>query len=422
MRFFNKIFFLLIPLFSGLLVQGQDVEYARDCLEKLTSKSFHGRGYVKGGDLKAAKFISKEFQKNNLKHFTETYYQSYDFPINTFPGKVKVTLGENKLIAGEDYVIGCSNKSTNETFNLVYVPDSITSDSSFLDYIFKAKLTNIDVVVTSASLRGIYGMALEGIRGVIVKTDKPWWHVSRSTILSNTFWLKVKSNQFDTEPNSISVKFENEFVNSHSTQNVIAYVEGKKFPKKYFIFTAHYDHLGMMGNKVYFPGANDNASGTSMLLDLARHFSLEENQPDYSIVFMAFSGEEAGLHGSRFNAENPLFPLENIELLINLDMVGSGSDGITVVNSSLYVDLLEKMRRVNEENGYLKQIKERGESCNSDHCPFYQKGVKSVFIYTMGKELAEYHTIYDKPENFPFTAYDGLFKLLNEIVTNPDEN
>lgn len=421
METFKRIFFLFVLLLSGLIVKGQDVDYARDCLEKLSSKSFHGRGYVKGGDLKAAKFISNEFKKNNLKHFAENYYQSYDFPINTFPDRIKITLDEDKLIPGEDYVIACSNKSTNGTYKLVYVPDSITTDSSFLEYIFERKFNN-EVVVTSASLRGIYGTSIKSIKGVIVKNDKPWWHVSRSTILSNTFWLKIKTKKFDNRPISVSVKFNNEFVSSHQTQNVVAFVEGKKYPERYFVFTAHYDHLGMMGNKVYFPGANDNASGTSMLLDLARHFSLTENQPDYTIVFMAFSGEEAGLHGSRFNAENPLFPLENIELLINLDMVGSGSDGITVVNSGIYTDLLDEMRRINEENGYLKQIKERGESCNSDHCPFYQKGVKAVFIYTMGKELVEYHTIYDKYEDFPFTAYDGLFKLLTEIVGHPGKN
>jgi len=417
MKSSKNIFFLLILLFSGLIVNGQDLDYARYCLEKLSSKSFHGRGYVKGGDLKAAKFISKEFEKNDLRHFGKNYFQQYDFSINTFPGSIKIELDEENLVAGEDYVIGCSNKSTNGTFKLVYVPDSITTDSAFLDFILKQKLTNNEVVVTSAKLRAIYGMSLVGIKGVIVKIDKPWWHVSRSTILSNTFWLRVKTDKFDTKPNSVSVKFENEFVSTHKTQNVVAFVEGKKYPEKYFVFTAHYDHLGMMGNKTYFPGANDNASGTSMLMDLARHFSLTDNEPDYSIVFMAFSGEEAGLHGSRFNAENPLFPLENIELLINLDMVGSGSDGITVVNSSIYVDLLDEMRRINEENGFLKLIKERGESCNSDHCPFFKKGVKSVFIYTMGKELVEYHTVYDTPENFPFTAYDGLFKLLNDLVT-----
>jgi len=120
-----------------------------------------------------------------------------------------------------------------------------------------------------------------------------------------------------------------------------------------------------MGSKTYYPGANDNASGTSMVLDLARHYSLPENKPEYSIVFITFSGEEAGLFGSKYFAENPLFPIEDIKLVVNLDMIGSGSEGITVVNGTLYDTLMVQMQQINKENNYLTNIKLRGESCNS---------------------------------------------------------
>ena len=414
---------IFVFLISGYFLPAQDVDYARDCLNKLTSKGFHGRGYVKNGDIKAAKFVAGEFEKNGLLHFGNSYFQNYVFAINTFPGRIKIKLDKKSLIAGKDYVISCSNFSTKGEFNLVYIPDSINNDSLFRDFISKSRFKNSEVVVTSASLRKSYGKEIEGIRGVVVFTQKtPWWHVSNGGSFNETFWIKIAAEKFSEKPKTISVKFENEFVEAHQTQNVIAFVKGRKYPEKFFVFTAHYDHLGMMGNKAYFPGANDNGSGTSMLLDLARHYSKIENQPDYSIAFMALSGEEAGLHGSSFYAENPLFPLENIKLLLNLDMVGTGSDGITVVNSGIYKDLLEQMRKINDEKGYLKQIKKRGESCNSDHCPFYQKGVKSVFIYTMGNEHLDYHTIYDDANEFPFTAYNGLFKLLNDLVIETKEN
>ncbi len=407
-------------LFSGLLLNGQDVDYARHCLEKLTSKNFHGRGYIKNGDLKAAKFVAGEFEKNGLQHFGNEYFQEYNFAINTFPSRIKIKLDKTSLIAGKDFVISCSNSSTNGIFNLVYIPDSINNDSLFREYILNNLFNENVVVVTTANLRKAYGKKIKRIKGVVILTEKtPWWHVSNGKNINETFWIKIAKEKFSEKPKTISVKFENEFIEAHQTQNIIAFVKGKKYPEKFFVFTAHYDHLGMMGNKAYFPGANDNGSGTSMLLDLARHYSQAGNQPDYSVAFMAFSGEEAGLHGSKFYANNPLFPLGNIKLLVNLDMVGTGSDGITVVNSSIYKDLLEQMRTINDEKGYLKQIKERGESCNSDHCPFYQKGVKSVFIYTMGKEHLDYHTIYDDANDFPFTAYNGLFKLLNQLVKEP---
>jgi hypothetical protein len=98
-------------------------------------------------------------------------------------------------------------------------------------------------------------------------------------------------------------------------------------------------------------------------------------------------------------------------------MVGTGSEGITVVNGIAYKGLYDDMVEINAKNNYLPKVKDRGEACNSDHCPFYQKGVKSIFIYTMGKEHLEYHTIDDANDEFPFTAYEGLFRLLTDYVS-----
>jgi Zn-dependent M28 family amino/carboxypeptidase len=112
--------------------------------------------------------------------------------------------------------------------------------------------------------------------------------------------------------------------------------------------------------------------------------------------------------------------LEAISLLINLDMVGTGSEGITIVNSIAYKELLDDMIEINEKNNYLSKIKERGESCNSDHCAFYNKGVKSIFIYTMGQEHLAYHTPDDTADKIPFTAYNGLFGLLIYYVLTLD--
>ena len=124
-----------------------------------------------------------------------------------------------------------------------------------------------------------------------------------------------------------------------------------------------------------------------------------------------------GLKGSSYYVENPFFPLESIRFLINLDMVGTGSEGITVVNGTVYTDAFAKLDSINTANDYIAQVAERGESCNSDHCPFYQKGVPSVFIYSRGKEYLEYHNIYDLPEYLPFTKYEGIFRLLRDFTT-----
>jgi hypothetical protein len=102
-------------------------------------------------------------------------------------------------------------------------------------------------------------------------------------------------------------------------------------------------------------------------------------------------------------------------------MVGTGSEGITVVNGKAYNDVMIAFNKINDEHNYLAVIKARGEACNSDHCPFYKIGVKSIFIYTMGKEHTEYHTVTDVSENFPFSAYDNLFSLLTQYVAEIQE-
>ncbi|RLD43744.1 MAG: arginyl aminopeptidase [Bacteroidetes bacterium] len=415
---------LLIVLGILLLtaqVRSQNLNYTRTVHKKLTSKSFHGRGYVKNGDGKAAAFIASQFSKNRLQAFNDDYFQQYSFPVNTFPGKIILSIDGVKLIPGEDFVISSSAPSVDGTFDLHFLPDTINNAESLLAFLKLTNLQNLFLVV-EGDFRKLYGKTIPSIKGIILLTEKtPYWHVSNSGQVDSTIWLKIKKDRLPTDASTISLKAENVFIPNYPTQNVIAFIKGKKKPEHFVVFSAHYDHLGMMGNKTIYPGANDNGSGTAMLLDLARHYSQAENQPDYSIAFLAFSGEERGLMGSTFYAENPLFPLDQIELLVNLDMVGTGSEGITIVNSTVFPDLFNRFVTLNKKGNYLKEVKQRGESCNSDHCPFYQKSVQSIFIYTRGKEHLHYHTPLDNANDFPFTAYNGLFKLLTAVVEETEK-
>jgi len=407
---------ILLNLLVIVTSSAQDVDYARLMLNELASENYHGRGYVKKGDAKAAKFIAKQFQNDELKKFNDSYFQKYSFPINTFAGSLTVSIDNEELIPGEDYVISLSSPSINKEFE-IHNLNNFGSNPDSLLLIMDSIGDNGMYFINEKNTRNIYGRTIPKIDAIAVLTDKtPYWHVSNGWTVEKTTWLKIKKEKVPENAEKIRVKAKNKFIENYKTQNVIGYVKGSKYPDKYFVFTAHYDHLGMMGNQAYYPGANDNASGTSMVLDLARHYSLPENKPEYSVVFILLSGEESGLNGSSYFAENPLFPLEDVKLLVNLDMVGSGSDGITVVNGTLYGTLMQKMQTINTENQFLKEIKPRGESCNSDHCPFFQKGVQAVFIYTRGKELNEYHTVTDTSDNFPFTAYNGLFGLLTGLV------
>lgn len=416
-----SVFVLFLIPFCFL---GQDIEYARSIIKKLSSKQLHGRGYVKQGDLKAAEYIANQFKKNGVSPLGSSYFQSYNLPINTFPGKIRLSIDRQKLKPGTDWVISSSSPSINRSFNLIHLPDTITTDSGFL--VSARSIANKDVfLVTTYLSRKLYGKDVAGFRGVVVIDTNvlklPGWHVSNGNKVSKTCWLKVKNEALAENASSLTISVGAEYYSSYKTQNVLGFVRGKKYPDRYLVFTAHYDHLGMMGNKTYFPGANDNASGTAMVLDLARYYSMEEHQPDYSIIFMLFSGEESGLNGSKWYVKNPIVRLEQMYLLVNLDMIGTGSEGITVVNGKAYNDVITEFKAINDTKKYLKEIKARGEACNSDHCPFYQTGVKSIFIYTRGKEHTDYHTISDKLDEQMLTAYEGLFRLLTDYAEKIQE-
>jgi len=114
----------------------------------------------------------------------------------------------------------------------------------------------------------------------------------------------------------------------NDSENVIAIIRGREFPDEYLVLSAHYDHVGMANGEIY-NGADDNASGTSGLLEIARVFQAAQTEgygPKRSIIFLHCTGEEYGLHGSRYYTNYPLYPLEQTQANLNVDMIGRIDD------------------------------------------------------------------------------------------------
>ena len=124
-----------------------------------------------------------------------------------------------------------------------------------------------------------------------------------------------------------------------------------------------------------------------------------------------FSGEEEGLLGSFYAADHPVLDFRKIKFLFNLDMVGTGQEGIKIVNSTVFKPEMALLQKINNEKHYLVKIAKRGAAANSDHYPFFAKGIRSFFIYTLGGSK-QYHNIYDKPEQLSLFAFPNLEKLL----------
>ncbi len=248
---------------------------------------------------------------------------------------------------------------------------------------------------------------------VLCINDKLSW--KGSTVEGSKPFFIINTDINPSEIKSVSFTAKNVYYQSYLTNNLIGMIPGKVHPDSFIVFTAHYDHLGLMGAETIFPGANDNASGVSMLLNLAQYYTRDENRPDYSIAFIALGAEELGILGANFYADNPVFPLKQISFLINIDLAGNGEDGITVVNGSVYKSKFELLKKINDTQQFLSQVKARNEACNSDHCPFYKKGVPCFFLYTMGGSTA-YHDIYDTADSLPLTMFENYFNLLKSFT------
>jgi Zn-dependent M28 family amino/carboxypeptidase len=190
-------------------------------------------------------------------------------------------------------------------------------------------------------------------------------------------------------------------------------VPGTAAPDSFLVLCAHYDHLGSLGRGIWFPGANDNAAGVALLLEFARYIA--KNPLRHSVLFVAFSGEEAGLLGSSFMSENSPVPLSSIRFLFNLDLLGFGEQGATVVNASLHPKEFALLTKLNEACQCLPQLKSRGKAANSDHYPFSEKGVPAFFMYLMGGP-GYYHDVSDQASTLSLKGLRGSFRLIIEFL------
>lgn len=184
--------------------------------------------------------------------------------------------------------------------------------------------------------------------------------------------------------------------------NVLALLRGAS--AETVVVGAHYDHLGRKGDKIW-SGADDNASGVAVLLELARRLS--GRRPRRTIVFAAFSGEEAGLFGSKHYVKNPLVPLEQTVAMVNLDMVGRLREKLLVFGTASGDQF-----RAFLEDSPLALAFPNDPLGPSDHTSFILKGVPAVHFFTGSH--ADYHKPGDTPEKID---YEGMLRIADLAET-----
>jgi len=178
--------------------------------------------------------------------------------------------------------------------------------------------------------------------------------------------------------------------------NVVAWLPGSdpERQQEAVVIGAHLDHTGAW--PVLTPGADDNASGTAVVLSIARAMAQAGVRTPRSIVFVLFGGEEMGLLGSRRFAERPPAPIEKIHFVLNMDMVGAGPD-IFVLGLKKDPGFELLANQVRESLGLTCQLKgnERIGGSGADHGPFIEKGIPAVSVFSSGGDHHGYHTDQD---------------------------
>jgi Zn-dependent M28 family amino/carboxypeptidase len=193
--------------------------------------------------------------------------------------------------------------------------------------------------------------------------------------------LKPRSFLIPGKRVSMEIYFKTEPVRAH---NIVAKVEGSdpELKDEVVIVGAHYDHEGKDNRGRVYGGADDNASGSAAVLELARAFRNLEQKPKRTILFILFTAEERGLLGARYYVNNPLFPLEKTLALINLDMLGRNDvDQIAVVGKYQYPKLFNIVSEANKKSvNFELNFSVEEFIRNSDHFPFMRKNIPSVIF------------------------------------------
>ena len=257
---------------------------------------------------------------------------------------------------------------------------------------------------------------LENIGGIILRQEEQFPYFKARTYYQGNCPVLFVNKSFPNDAREIELHLDAEMLPTRDAHNVIAWLPGTD-PScdTYYTIFGHYDHLGYMGADQLFPGANDNGSGATMVVTLAKYFS--KHRPRHGIQFILLDAEEENLLGSFFYCENPRLPLDKIEYMIDLDMVADDSDHLATQITPGGETGLERFRQLNASSKFppfdfvMEEMND-----DSDHFSFAQKGVPGIYFETIGSIIQHYHTPRDTYQNTRDDNFERLFDMIVRFV------
>ena len=452
-------------------------------VEVLCSPEFYGRSSLMGDDNKAALYIDSIFTSQQLKPYltvpSYSYKQPFSIVCTTPKSRTLTFLGKTYNFGADFITLGPAQKS----FNDIDIVFGGTGAPKFLDTI---DLKGKALLILSNNLRvgalGVQDVAKRkgcaliivanplnnqqfsqisqqvGVlqfettytianskRSVLTRNFSPIADPVPQILISNhlaseilgenllTAWQRINSNEeIITLPSilKLSLQFERE-TDTINTQNVIGWIPSSVSSHRSIVICAHFDHLAPQGQN-WFPGADDNASGTALLIELAKRFSLKAKQGlkfKNNIVFAAFTGEEIGLLGSEHYTKNPLFPMDSTVVVLNFDMVGR-ADEKEGIEKKLFISGANKIEKFGKIALHIntdtllridfKSMAEISSSILSDHHHFETKGIPA-YLLTTGLHR-DYHTPFDTPDKISYRGIEDIISYAQRLIIHLDSS
>ena len=415
----------------------------------LSSDSLEGRETTKPGQKKAAEYIKNQFIKDGI-YPTKTgeYYQKFNVSVTDF-NRATLSLNNQKLeLISDFYLFGNTHDTLISNADVVDVGFGIV-DQQYDDYqnldvqnkvviIQEGLPPNINVSDRWENWRKKQKVATEKGALAVITVKKNYQSsidriapfllypqmrmhkdvLSKATYIPNfciskTTYLNYKKELNLTASFSVDINYEAE------TENVLGYIEGSQYKDELLVISAHYDHIGFDNGEVC-NGADDDGSGTVCLLSLAKAFSIAKQKGyDFkrSILFLAVSGEEKGLFGSRYYTDYPIYPLENTIADLNIDMVGRidtihtdmnyiyliGSDKISMDLHNISEKVNQNYIKMDLDYRYNKDSDPNKFYYRSDHYNFAKNDIPVIFYFS------GIHNDYHKPtDDFEKINFDKL--------------
>jgi hypothetical protein len=422
------------------------VQTIKDYTTGLSSKEMEGRGTMQAGGDKAANWIADRFKEFGLKPLGDkgSYLQKIEFKETIATPETMFQVGDTNLTIGDEYgILPMNNENKNINGEMIFVAYGIQIKSANWDNLAGIDVAGKIVVMLEgppasvpkeawesqkASMVFMQNLIMKGAAAIvfighgreksppeeaisyfsrrqITMPDEegypsfvpPFVYVSGKAAekLFAKSGVTLKDALAQAEEKSfkpLNLKQKAKIVTKYKStkgfsSNVVGYIEGSdpKLKAEAVLFSAHYDAYGMENGKIYY-GAADNALGTSEMLAVAEAFSKTENKPKRSLVFLAVTGEEYGLYGSKYWAKNPTWDIKKVAGNLNLDGVGTEVYGPvkTIVGyGAEHSTLGAMMTDVASAMGITvapDPVPDEKIFMRSDHYSFVERGVPSLML------------------------------------------